>query len=376
MRFSSAWLLLGLAGCLSDAPPPDATRSDAASRVFADLSSSPTLSLGGPAAVGPAQFSGIYSLIVDPSGSIWVTDAQSQELRVFNSTGQHLFSVGGKGEGPGEYRNVALAGLTPDDQVLAFDGFRGRVTTYDLDGTLARTEMLAHPGVAPGVVGVLSDGTLVGQTPVVFPVGPIGAATYTDTVRFFGWRSVTGSPDTIAATPGMTLIVRENGFSRMPLAPHARSTTSGSLFMSSGPEFEIEVVAVDGSTRKWVADREPQPADGRVISEYRAYLERAVSPASLARQLDALEHPDLPEYTPAYSELVPSSPSGVWARIWVAAADGAGTWDVFDDEGTLRGQVQTPAGFRVKSINGDLVTGVFQDSLGVEYLQQYRLTRR
>lgn len=53
---------------------------------------------------GPQLFGRIGDVAVDSEGNIFVFDALAMELRVFDSTGQHISSVGGFGDGPLDLR--------------------------------------------------------------------------------------------------------------------------------------------------------------------------------------------------------------------------------------------------------------------------------
>lgn len=50
-------------------------------------------------------------------------------------------------------------------------------------------------------------------------------------------------------------------------------------------------------------------------------------------------------------------------------------WLVFTSDGVLEARVQTPEGFEPYSVDGDHVWGVFSDSLGVESIRAYAITR-
>lgn len=53
-----------------------------------------------------AVFGDIRDMLVDPAGRVFVLEYHSQQVRVFDSIGAHLFSFGGRGSGPGELRGA------------------------------------------------------------------------------------------------------------------------------------------------------------------------------------------------------------------------------------------------------------------------------
>jgi len=67
-------------------------------------------------------------------GRIAVLDAASRQIRFFDAQGRHTASVGGKGDGPGEYRSPARIYLTHADSILVWDPGTGRETRLDSGG--------------------------------------------------------------------------------------------------------------------------------------------------------------------------------------------------------------------------------------------------
>lgn len=59
------------------------------------------LRFGSAMSEGPDLFGAIYSFDVDAWGRIFVLDDQAQEVRIFDSDGTFVRTVGKKGEGPG-----------------------------------------------------------------------------------------------------------------------------------------------------------------------------------------------------------------------------------------------------------------------------------
>ena len=119
-------LIVALAACRSE-PPSTVTYLDSAGvrhtispdtlRTFADVDPDPALSLGGPDVMGPAQFFDVRSIHVDPGGNIWIADGGSGEVRIFRPDGSHWKTRGGKGEGPGEFRQPESMVIGPDGRI-------------------------------------------------------------------------------------------------------------------------------------------------------------------------------------------------------------------------------------------------------------------
>ena len=54
-------------------------------------------------------FESVRALARDAEGRIYVADSGSRTVRVFDDGGTHVYSFGGRGEGPGEFTVSRLA---------------------------------------------------------------------------------------------------------------------------------------------------------------------------------------------------------------------------------------------------------------------------
>jgi hypothetical protein len=65
------------------------------------------------------------SVITDRLGNVYIADGASQSVKIFDSTGVYLKSIGGRGRGPGEFMQLNLMRITPDGTLLFLD--RGKL---------------------------------------------------------------------------------------------------------------------------------------------------------------------------------------------------------------------------------------------------------
>lgn len=82
-------------------------------------------------------------------GSVVVADEQSYNLRRYDSSGQHMWTSGRAGEGPGEYGGLRLLRGCPGAAITVFDWHLDRITQLDQDGEVTDTRPLAGEGVNP-----------------------------------------------------------------------------------------------------------------------------------------------------------------------------------------------------------------------------------
>ncbi|MFC1530204.1 hypothetical protein ACFL6R_05765, partial [Gemmatimonadota bacterium] len=111
--------------CTCDSPDPD----DSIPVTIASV----TLQLGSVDVEGAAAFGRIGGLLVDSQGRIFVADLQASEVRVFTPEGNHVFTFGREGSGPGEMIQPYCMAWDPDGLLWLRDGNNLRYNAYRID---------------------------------------------------------------------------------------------------------------------------------------------------------------------------------------------------------------------------------------------------
>ena len=142
-------LALGVSGCASEAPASGwggtvDTLSSGQVSVYNPLGSlwsagdgwvlEEDLRIGTLEGTGPDMFGAITDFEVDRYGRFWLFEGQAQELRVFDSTGSFVRTVGRKGEGPGEFNQVIGMAWGPDEHLWLVDPSNNRLSVVDTTG--------------------------------------------------------------------------------------------------------------------------------------------------------------------------------------------------------------------------------------------------
>ena len=83
------------------------------------------------------QFGRVGDIAVDAGGGIYVFDGLAPALRYYDSTGQYVRTLGGEGEGPGEYKDASLglAVRRGDGRLVMRDPRNMRINVYNPDGS-------------------------------------------------------------------------------------------------------------------------------------------------------------------------------------------------------------------------------------------------
>lgn len=89
------------------------------------------LRIGSVDAEGPAVLGQVKGIAVTSDGRIAVLDAQAQELRVFDPSGAHLATFGGRGAGPGEMEGAYGLMIGPGDSLWVPDVRNARMSVFE-----------------------------------------------------------------------------------------------------------------------------------------------------------------------------------------------------------------------------------------------------
>lgn len=342
---------------------PDPARSGAADafRLVEDLRIGAAV---GAATEAPYVFGAIVSLAVDELDNIYVADSQWLEIRVFGPGGDFLHSIGGRGEGPGEFRKLGGATLIQATGVLWALDYRSRkITAFDRDGRFladhaygerslnaetvwrAQTDTTGHlyrkdPDSGFDYLlrhGTTEDGGLLLPDSLLLP---------TIDVRWYSSEYEFGI-----------------GNSPVPMSPQLRWAVgpNGGIWLGRSDAFRIHKVALSGDTVRTVElRRAPQLLEGRERDSVAA--DAGISPGML------------PQHKPVLGTIAVAPDS--W--LWVAVTEGERlqAWDLFDDAGRYRGRAASPEPMVLTPtplVTADAVIGVVEDELGSQRVVRHRV---
>lgn len=127
-------LALGLTLVACEGAP---TEADSAEVPVMALSEAPTLQVGVLEGDENYTFQDLASVIRLASGNIVAADAGASEFLQYTPSGAFIRRMGGRGEGPGEFRNMIRLYPLGGDSLMALDGWVGRLSVFDTAGTFS-----------------------------------------------------------------------------------------------------------------------------------------------------------------------------------------------------------------------------------------------
>ncbi|UCF20105.1 MAG: hypothetical protein JSU87_01475 [Gemmatimonadota bacterium] len=329
------------------------------------------------------QFTRIEGALQTPDGRVVVADGGSSEIRFFDPSGQHLFTIGRRGEAPGEYRYIDGLGYGPGDSIWVFDYGTRRFTVLDADGKLVRTLTLGPELSNVGAVGRLADGSFVVREywSAAAQSGAIKMGLGRDPAAVALYTGDGDGPDTIGLFLGREVFIgTEGGRGVMSTPLFARNTSAAvygsDIWVGEQEAFEVGRYSAETGLQQLIRlpglDLSVSEQDVEAARQARLASEPEGRREMARAHLAALE---VPETRPAYEDLLVDPDGNLWVADYAPHPNPPTTWRVFEADGALLGSVQVPDAFQLYQIGDDWVLGVWRDDVGVERVRVYSLLR-
>lgn len=292
-------------------------------------------------------------------------------LRYYDrATGRLHRTVGGTGEGPGEYQALVFLQVV-GDRIHTFDLVASRVTIMDLAGVVERTVRIAPTSrhMAPQVLGFFPDGAMLvaGFSRDWTNVARV------PTIRRDPWvlsrhDEMGNFIDSLGWYLGKEFYVVPYGRDgeAMPEwpVPFARLSMVGvfgdNYYVADNMEPRIPLFDQEGNLRDEL-DVEISPEPQRVTRE----------DARRFREADEVDRQP-PEFYPFLGEA--RNVSGrLWVRHYGSGESDVHTWTVLSSDGDIVGRVRSLDRLVVLAVDGDTAAVVRVDDLGVETVELRRI---
>ena len=318
-------------------------------------------------------------------GRIVVAEAGAFEIRYYDSEGNHLHSTGREGGGPGEFAGIRSIEATAEDTVLVLDWRSRRISYFDPSGAFARSAnltLLGQMGDFPHYMATFDDGTVLLGVRMFMGAEGIQTGPSRGDIVYLRSDPEGALLDTIAVRPGweMHVVLQDNRsvsggrpFGRYPVS----AVYGNGFFHGSGDRYEIEYIDVEGRLLR--SYRRPIPNTEVTTADIEAYKRERLESANNERQrqsnqtlLDAVTFPDA---LPAYYSFVADADGNLWVAVYRRPGDDQPRWTVFDKDGGMLGEVQTPRRFRIYQIGSDFVLGGWADDMDVQHIRMFELIK-
>ncbi|MDE0358561.1 MAG: hypothetical protein OXN92_12630 [Gammaproteobacteria bacterium] len=343
----------------------------------------PILSIGEREGDAPHIFFQVRAAARLSDGAIAVVDGSSREVRVFAETGAHLVSMGGRGEGPGEFRSSWLLWVLPGDTLWAGDYLPWRFNIFSADGRFVRSmapeDFTLHTLIPPG--GVLDGGSSVNVTQAT-------GGTAGDFANPVNYLVIAHDPDggvldTLATLPGKRLgsLPGFAGFVE-PLfeASSLVAARSSTVAMTTAREPEVRIL--DGSFRlrriiRW-ADPDRAVTRVHVQAAHEDYIARHGGPGSpgwsAGHDAAISDNRPVADAFPTASDLMIGRDGHLWLKRYARPGEEP-SWVAFRADGDFYCHFRPGPELTPLEFGAAYLLALHRDDVGVERVVMYNLTR-
>lgn len=342
------------------------------------LGDEPILALGAIEGEDPYLFHQVRDAARLSDGSVAVVDGGSREIRLFAGTGEHLLSMGGAGEGPGEFRGPWLVWVMPGDTLWASDYMPWRFNVFSRLGVFSRA-VQPDPYQLHAFVrgGVLANGTSVNVTQAMTPPGA------DETTLLVLAHGPDGTlTDTVASLPGPRFepVSDLPGFFLMPVFhPSSVVAARGStVAMTSTRDPEVRILDAEFQLRRivrWLdSDRDVTDRHVQAFREdYMAARGGRDSPGwSAADEASIGDSRRVADRFPTASDLMLGRDGRLWVKRFTKPREEP-EWMAFGPEGGFVCRLAPGSELTPYEFGSDYMLALRTDDLGAERVLMYRL---
>lgn len=377
-RLATAVILLAVVGCTED------TSSSAVSTAVADIApvlrGRIDLRIGDSAGEDAELFGDVRGLELGADGRIWVADRQARNVRAFSPVGDPLLTLGGPGEGPGEFPDGPWSvALDPEGRLWVQSG-SWRFDVFSLGGEPRWMRTLTVPGRSFRGDPVMFDGA---GHPILRAYPPRGSRRHGTHVRVATDGAVveevplpeSASPDRLGwgvlTHPGHSTPTRMPGrYSPLDLVA---SAPDGGFAHAVTDRYAIDLF--DASGRR--TGRIEREVEGPVLSSAERPAAR-VAADSLGRRAEAAggdyRPPEERDRKPPIRNLWYDREGRLWVELWTAEQETTRRADVYDGTARLAFVAEWPEGVLLAggAVRGRTALGVEKTALDVQRVVRVR----
>jgi len=350
------------------------------------LAGAPVARISGEA---PPYLGSVGEVAILSTGAVLVEDNQTTELHLFDSEGSHVRLVGGRGDGPGEFRDIGALTPVRGDTVWAYDSRHRRFSALQADGTLVREltlrQQLAGPLTFILRAWPLAEGQFVVQSRSMVDARPGDPSKVQQDVHVLTVNASGDAVGTSVRLPGRVSMLTRFGivsgfFTTEPMV----AAWDHTVVWTSGLEYELVLATASlMPTRiiRWAGWAEP--VTDSLVAATRDTFEQSLAEmrGSRPERADAIvEAIFAPEVVGARLPALRSVLLDDYGRIWISRFDvmdgpwhEVSSWHVLNLDGTPLARVTLPPDSRLGSVRGSRAALVVRDSLDVEHVLIYEL---
>lgn len=327
------------------------------------IDSVPVVSIGTANGPDETNFSDIAAVLRLSDGRLVVSDRGSAQIRFFSPDGQFERAVGGRGDGPGEFRVLGTAALTGGDTVVAADGLRPRLTIIDpTTGDVGTADLAPHEGATPMPMAISRTGAVLGV--LATPFGQTAATQMHDSVALVAYASRTAAPTDAGKLNWGERWLAAGAERPSPVtftAPGLWAPAAEGFVTSGGTSHELRFRRADGAVQRVVRWAGPiRSVDDTVRRRFREHeLGRAADSEARRRTEQQLRDARFAATLPTHRAILVDEQGFAWVERYRAPWEDERWWTVIDADGEWLGDIRLPDQFMPTHIGAEFLAGVW-----------------
>jgi hypothetical protein len=312
-------------------------------------------------------------------GRLALLNAGSNEVRFFGSSGQFIGSVGGPGEGPGEFVWPVALMRTAADTLRVFDARRRTMTVIAPTGTVVRLDGIQSS--LSGLIGFVANDVVVTAEPTFTRLNVAALIDMPILVRLVSLKS--GIADTIAVVGRAQQYQLIDGLERdlvpVPFTVFAQTRVkANTIAITDGVHPEVHVYDASGTLKR--INRMRLTSEPVTDSEFRAAFEDELSkithPGKRAAARKVFAELPKADVKPYFDQLVIDDNSNIWIQHFPNLnSHGDRRWTIVDQNGAPLARFALPRGMRIEYVGDSSLVASSRDEFGVEQIRVFAIER-
>ena len=334
--------------------------------------------IGSDTSGGPELFGNIGSFDVDAQGRAFILDDQAQEIRIFDSEGAFVRTVGSRGEGPGEFVQATSVDVSSNGEIWVTEMQQGQLNIFDSTGSLLRVERSNAPGsiILPYPGGF----DRVGRFNVVF-IDPYEEDFTWVLARFdqsFSPIDTIPIPRSPIERKAFEFVTEDGGSYSMGIPFQGsfqwRFAPKGNFWTLLADRYGLAEITTSGEVlRRVTKEHESLPV---TAADRREYEEGAKWFTSQGGKIDWSR---VPATKPAVVTFFCDDEGNLWVQQTAENSEDEGyLFDIFDPEGRYLGTLRLPFSLQVSRntiVRNGILYGETTDELGAPVLVRARVVK-
>lgn len=322
-------------------------------------------------------------------GRIVIANRGTLEVRIYDVDGGFLGSFGRKGEGPGEFSYMELAGVLAGDTIVISDLDLRRITLFHPDRGFVRSAPISPDVLRWNWTLGLMERRLMrgGMERYELSASPAGRRGLERIPTTFQTITLDGALDSEFGTFPLRDIYHDlgdiNGHRTtvaydVPFGGEASFAVGDDhFFFGSGDDFEIRMFDSEANLLKivrWDQERVRIRPDhlAALLRQREAEAENNQEALELRQEFEKVP---AGTWFPAFLGFYVDALGYLWVGEYPLPSGNTHVFHIFDPEGRLAGELALPKELEVAEIGAGYLLAVVHDEMGVEYLHKYELRR-